>query len=129
MAERNRTSPDALAEALNQAQLKNYMAGLEPAQRKVLKEIRELIRAAAPAATDSFSYGIPAMRLKGKSLVYYAAWQKHASLYPIASSITREELKGFRTSKGTVQFPYSKPLPAALIKKLVKARIADLAKE
>ena len=129
MAERNRTSPDALAEALNQAQLKNYMAGLEPAQRKVLKEIRELIRAAAPAATDSFSYGIPAVRLKGKSLVYYAAWQKHASLYPIASSITREELKGFRTSKGTVQFPYSKPLPAALIKKLVKARIADLAKE
>ncbi|HEX6790896.1 MAG TPA: DUF1801 domain-containing protein [Candidatus Krumholzibacteria bacterium] len=129
MAERSKTSPDALAEELNRAQLKTYMAGLVPAQRTVLKEIRELIRAAAPGATDSFSYGIPAVRLKGKSLVYYAAWQKHASIYPIASSITKEELKGFRTSKGTVQFPYSKPLPAALIKKLVKARIAEIGKE
>lgn len=128
MAERSKASPDALAEELNRAQLKNYMAGLEPAQRRMLKEIRELIRTAAPGATDSFSYGIPAVRLKGKPLVYYAAWLKHASLYPIASSITKEELQGFRTSRGTVQFPYSKALPAALIKKLVKARIAEVAK-
>lgn len=121
-----RKSPDALAEDLNKAQLKNYLAALEPAQRKFLKEIRELIRAAAPAATDSFSYGIPAVRLKGKPLVYYAAWQKHASMYPIAASISKEDLKGWRTSKGTVQFPYAKPLPAALIRKLVKARIPEL---
>ena len=107
-------SSDALAEALNQAQLKNYLAALEPAQRKVLKEMRDLIRAAAPSATDSFSYGIPAARLKGKVLVYYAAWKHHASLYPIAASFDREELKGFRTSKGTVQFPYKKALPAEL---------------
>lgn len=122
----SKKSSDALAEELNKAQLKNYMAGLEPAQRKFLKEIREHIRAAAPKATDSFSYGIPAVRLNGKPLVYYAAWQKHASMYPIAASITKEELKGWRTSKGTVQFPYAKPLPAALIKKLVKARMGEL---
>jgi uncharacterized protein YdhG (YjbR/CyaY superfamily) len=121
----SRKSADALAEELNRAQLKNYMAALAPAQRKILKEIRELIRAAAPKATDSFSYGIPAVRLNGKPLVYYAAWKNHASMYPIASSITKEELKGWRTSKGTVQFPYKKPLPAALIKKLVKARVRE----
>lgn len=118
-----------LAEALNQAQLKNYFAGLEPAPRKILKELRDLIRAAAPGAVDSFSYGIPAVRLKGKVLVYYAAWKKHASMYPVGSSIDRTtDLKGYRTSKGTVQFPFTKPLPAALIKKLVKARIVDLQK-
>lgn len=122
-------SADALAEELNRAQLKNYMAELPPASRKILKELRDLIFAAAPGATDSFSYGIPAVRLKGKPLVYYAAWTKHSSIYPIASSIDREELKGFRTSKGTVQFPYTKPLPVALIKKLVKARIAELGKK
>ena len=66
------------------------------------------------------------MRLKGRPLVYYAVWKNHASIYPIGSSIDREQLKGWRTSKGTVQFPYKKPLPADLIKKLVKARIDDL---
>lgn len=125
-ASSSKKSADALAEELNRAQLKNYLAALDPAQRKFLKEIRELIRAAAPKATDSFSYGIPAVRLNGKPLVYYAAWQKHASMYPIPASITKEDLKGWRTSKGTVQFPYTKPLPVALIKKLVKARVSEV---
>jgi len=122
-------STDDLAEELNKTQLKNYLDALEPGPRKILKELRELIRAAAPGATDSFSYGIPAVRYKGKSLVNYAAWKNHASLYPIAPGISPEELKGWRTSKGTVQFPYKKPLPDALIRKLVKARIAYLQKE
>ena len=120
-------SPDELAEALNKQQLKNYFAALSPASRKALKELHDIIHAAAPGVTDSFSYGIPAVRLKGKALVYYAAWAKHTSMYPIASSIDRAtDLKGFRTSKGTVQFPYTKPLPAALIKRLVRARIDEL---
>ena len=121
-------STDALAEELNKAQLKNYFAELDAGPRKILKELRDLIFAAAPGATDSFSYGIPAVRLKGKPLVYYAAWKKHASMYPIATSVSKDELTGWRTSKGTVQFPYSKPLPEALIKKLVKGRIEDLRK-
>jgi len=126
---RGRTSSDALADDLNKLQLKNYLDALEPGPRRILKELRGLILAAATGATDSFSYGIPATRWKGKLLVHYAAWKKHASMYPIAPGVSTEELKGWRTSKGTIQFPYTKPLPEALIRKLVKARVRDMAGE
>lgn len=122
-------SREALAEQLNQAQLKNYLDALPPASRKILKELRDLVRAAAPGATDSFSYGSPAIKLKGQLLFTYIAMKRTATLSPIAASIDRTtELKGFRTSKDAVQFPFTKPLPAALIKRLVKARIAELPK-
>ena len=122
-------SSEALAEQLNQAQLKNYLAGLPPASRKILQELRDLIRAAAPGATDSFSYGSPAVKLKGRLLVTYTAMKRNATLSPIAASVDRTtELKGFGTSKDAVQFPFTKPLPAALIKRLVKARMAELPK-
>jgi uncharacterized protein YdhG (YjbR/CyaY superfamily) len=125
----SKKSTDQLAEEFNQSQLKNYLDALPPESRKILQALRALIRAAAPGATDSFSYGIPAVRLKGKTLVNYAAWKNHASMYPIAAGISAEDLTGWRTSKGTVQFPYKKPLPEALIRKLEKARIAALGKE
>ena len=96
-------STDDLAEELNKTQLKNYLDALEPGPRKILKELRELIRAAAPGATDSFSYGIPAVRYKGKSLVNYAAWKNHASLYPIAPGIKL-------TSEATPSLPFP-PMP------------------
>jgi uncharacterized protein YdhG (YjbR/CyaY superfamily) len=125
-AEPSKKTHEELAERLNLAQMRTYFDALPPDQRKVLKQLRDLIRAAAPGATDSFGYGIPSVRLKGKQLVYYAAWKNHASMYPIGSSMSKDQLKGWRTSKGTVQFPYKKPLPVDLIKQLVKARIQDL---
>ena len=104
-----------------------YLAGvLEPA-RGTLNKIRAAIRSAAPPeATEAISYGIPAFKYKGW-LVWFAAFSNHCSLFPTASVIEefKNELKGFSTSKGTIRFPTDKPLPTALVKKLVKARIAQ----
>jgi len=87
-----------------------------------------VIRSAVPpAATETMSYGMPAFRYK-EVLVWFAAFSDHCSLFPTASVIEayKKELRGFYTSKGTIHFPTDKPLPAALIKKLVKARVAQV---
>ena len=105
-----------------------YLARLpEPAQA-TLRTLRDRIRAAAPrAATECISYRMPAFRYKGV-LVAYAAFKKHCSLFPMQASLIdamQDELAGYRTSKGTLQFSVDKPLPAALVRKMVKARVAE----
>jgi uncharacterized protein YdhG (YjbR/CyaY superfamily) len=104
-----------------------YLAGVpEPAQ-DTLKKMRAAIRSVVPAeATETISYRIPAFKHKGV-LVWFAAFSDHCSLFPTAAVIAafKNELRGFSTSKGTIHFPIDKPLPTALIKKLVKARVAQ----
>ena len=112
-----------------QAAVDQYIArAFEPA-RSMVKKLRATIRSAVPAqATEVISYRIPAFRDK-KVLVWYAAFAKHCSLFPTNAVIEmfKDELKDFSISKGTIQFPIGKPLPVALIKRIVKARAAQAA--
>jgi len=104
-----------------------YLAGVPQPARGTLNKLRAAIRSAVPAeATETISYGIPAFKHEGV-LVWFAAFSNHCSLFPTASVIEafKNELKGFSTSKGTIRFPTDKPLPSALVKKLVKARVAQ----
>jgi uncharacterized protein YdhG (YjbR/CyaY superfamily) len=105
-----------------------YLAGVAEPARSTLNQIRAVIRSAAPPeATETISYRIPAFRYK-EMLVWFAAFSDHCSLFPTAAVIEafKSELKGFSTSKGTIHFPTDRPLPAALVKKLVKARVAQI---
>lgn len=105
-----------------------YIARLPEPVRSRLMEMRAVIRSAVPAeAVEIISYQIPAFKTK-KVLVWYARFSKHCSLFPTASVIEefRDELAGFKVSKGTVQFPIEKALPAALIEKMVKTRVTQV---
>jgi uncharacterized protein YdhG (YjbR/CyaY superfamily) len=106
-----------------------YFASLPVPVRKRMKDIREMVRDIAPDAVEVFSYGVPGFKLDGKPLVWYAAFARHTSLYPMTASIRQAHaaaLEDYKTSTGTVQFPLDKPLPTALVKRLIKARLAEL---
>ena len=103
-----------------------YLAGVPEPARTTLNTIRATIRSVVPPeATEVISYRIPAFKYKGM-LVWFGAFSDHCSLFPGAGIIEtfKEELKRYRVAKGTIQFPLDKPLPAALLKKIVKARVA-----
>jgi uncharacterized protein YdhG (YjbR/CyaY superfamily) len=116
-------------DAIAAEKARGYLASLSPGTRKVVKQLRAVIRRSAPGAVAAFSYGIPGFRLNGKPLVWYAGWRQHTSLYPITGAIKKthaKALEGYDTSKGTVRFPLTKPIPATLVARLVKARVAEV---
>jgi len=105
-----------------------YLAGVSADQRAALETLRRTIRAVAPTAEECISYGLAAFRLNGRPLVAFGASANHCAFYPMNSTTVKafqKQLKGFETSKGTIRFQADKPLPVALVRKLVKARIAE----
>ena len=117
----------AKARSVAPRNVNEYVARVPEPARSTLSKLRAIIRSAVPLdATESISYRIPAFRYNGL-LLWYAAFSDHCSLFPTASVIAafKKELKGFSTSKGTIHFPLDKPLPATLVRKIVKARVAQ----
>jgi uncharacterized protein YdhG (YjbR/CyaY superfamily) len=105
-----------------------YLARVNADQRDALGKVRQTVHTVAPQAQECISYGIPAFRLGGRLLVGFGAWANHCSFYPMSSTALKkfqEDLKDFDTSKGTIRFSPQNPLPGALVKKLVKARMAE----
>jgi len=102
-----------------------YLAKLNPEKRKALQHLRKTIHAIVPRAKECISYGLPAFRLDGRMLVWFGASTNHVSFYPGGVVQTLgDELKKYDTSKGTIRFKPDRPLPATLVRKLVKARLA-----
>ena len=105
-----------------------YLEGVPEPARSTLNKVRAMIRSVVPPeATEKISYGMPSFQYKG-ALFAYAAFKKHCSLFPMSAALIEEfkdELKGFKTAKGTIQFPMDKAPSASLVKKLVRARIAQ----
>jgi uncharacterized protein YdhG (YjbR/CyaY superfamily) len=103
-----------------------YIAKMPKDRQKKLKEMRAVLKKAAPGATEEVKWGAPTFAYK-RILFAYAAYAKHISIMPTPAVITalKKELQGYKTGKGSVQFPYDKPLPKALITKLAKRRVKD----
>lgn len=103
----------------------SYLAAVPQDMKPVLEKLRHAIKQAAPEAEEVISYGMPAFKYHGM-LVYFAAFKNHCSFFPASGLLIKEmatELAAYKTSKGTIQFTIDKPLPAALVKKMVKMRV------
>jgi uncharacterized protein YdhG (YjbR/CyaY superfamily) len=125
---RSNRSVDSTKKSAVPKTVDEYLAAVAEPARSTLNKVRASIRSVVPAeTTEVISYCIPAFKYKGM-LMWYAAFSDHCSLFPTASMIEKfkEELQPFRTSKGTIHFPVDKPLPAALVKKMVKARLEEV---
>src|SRR5215510_8509315 len=105
-----------------------YLSRLPEGARATLEKLRKTIKTIVPEATEVISYQIPAFKYRGRILVWYAGFKQHCSFFPTASVIKahEKELKSYQLSKGTIRFPIDKPIPATLVKKLVKTRMKDL---
>ena len=108
----------------------DYLASLPASTQQVLAQVRAAIRSALPEADEVISYQIPAYKLAGKAVIYFAGWKQHWSLYPVTAKLQAalgEEIAGCDVSKGTLKFPLSEPVPTALVEKIAHLRAQELA--
>ena len=107
-----------------------HIAQFPAGTQQKLQQIRELVKSLAPGATETIAYGIPTFRLNG-NLVHFAGYAQHIGLYPGSEAIEvfKQDLAGYKTSKGTIQFPLDQPLPLELIKKITQFRVAKNTKK
>lgn len=114
----NRSTADSIDE---------YIAEFPPETQKVLEELRALIKASAPDATETISYAIPTFDLNGRHLVHFAGYAKHIGFYPVPSAVEafKEELEPYKSGKGSAQFPLGQPLPTDLIRRIVEFRVEE----
>jgi len=107
----------------------DYIAEFPPATQQALEQVRALITAEAPDATETISYAIPTFDMDGQHLVHFAGYARHIGLYPMASGTAafQEELKPYKSGKGSIQFPLNKPLPVELIRRIVAFRFDEIA--
>ncbi len=107
-----------------------YIASQPAPVRPVLKRVRAVIRKALPGAEEVISYQIPAYKLPGGAVLYFAGWKQHYSLYPATARVAqalRDELAPYKMSKGTIRFPLSEPIPAKLIERIARLRAKEVA--
>ena len=110
------------------ASVEEYLAAVPDRERTALERLRRQIRSAAPGATEQISYQMPAFKLDGRFLVSFAAFKDHCSLFPASTRVMEElgeELQEYHSGKGTLRFTADRPIPAALVRKIVKARIEE----
>lgn len=104
-----------------------YIASFPEDIQKILKELRATVKAAAPDAGETISYGIPTFTLNGTYLIYFAGWKNHISIYPIPTGTEafNKQVSQYVEGKGTLKFPLDKPLPLKLITRIVKLRVNE----
>ena len=111
------------------ASVEAYLAALPDEERGALQELRETIASVVSDGAEAISWQMPSIKYRGRALVGYAAFKDHCSFFPMSGAVVEafaDELAGYETSKGTIRFDPKQPLPAALVKKIVKARIAEV---
>ena len=107
-----------------------YIASKPEAVRRALKRVRSIVRKAMPGAEEVISYQIPAIRLHGRPVLYFAGWKEHYSLYPSTDrlvAVLKDDLAPYEVSKGTIRFPLAEPVPAKLIERIARFRVKEAA--
>ena len=109
-------------------EIREYLASLSPDTRRAVAQLRALIRAAAPKAVEGRSYGIIGYKIDGRPFIYCGGFRRHVALYPVTAAMRRDAdaIAPYQASKGTLKFPLDAPVPVALVKRLLKTRLAEM---